>query len=103
MSAKHGVVGLVRTLALEGAEAGIVATAICPGFVRTPLVERQVAAQAQAHALPEDAALRDVILAPHAIKRLLEPEEVADLVAFLLGRRAASGGARSDRPRLDRR
>ncbi|UGS39154.1 SDR family NAD(P)-dependent oxidoreductase [Capillimicrobium parvum] len=85
VSAKHGVVGLVRTLALEGAEAGIVATAICPGFVRTPLVERQLAAQAQAHGLPEDAVLRDVILAPHAIKRLLEPEEVADLVAFLLG------------------
>jgi 3-hydroxybutyrate dehydrogenase len=85
VAAKHGLVGLVRTLALEGADAGIVATAICPGFVRTPLVERQIGAQAQAHGLPEDDVLRDVILAPHAVKRLLEPEEVADLVAFLLG------------------
>jgi 3-hydroxybutyrate dehydrogenase len=85
VSAKHGVVGLVRTLALEGADAGIVATAVCPGFVRTPLVEAQLAAQAQAHGVPEDDVLRDVILAPHAVKRLLEPEEVADLVAFLLG------------------
>jgi 3-hydroxybutyrate dehydrogenase len=85
VSAKHGVLGLVRTLALEGAEQGILATAVCPGFVRTPLVEAQVADQAKAHDVPEDRVLEDVILAPHAVKRLVEPEEVAGVVAFLLG------------------
>ena len=85
MSAKHGVLGLVKTLALEGAEHGITATAICPGFVRTPLVEGQLAAQAEAHGLPEDQVLEEVILAPHALKRLIEPEEIAAAVRFLLG------------------
>jgi 3-hydroxybutyrate dehydrogenase len=85
VSAKHGVLGLVRTLALEGADDGICATAVCPGYVRTPLVERQIADQAKAHGLPEDRVLEEVILAPHAIKRLIEPEEVAEAVAYLLG------------------
>jgi 3-hydroxybutyrate dehydrogenase len=85
VSAKHGVLGLVKTLALEGAEQGILATAVCPGFVRTPLVEAQVADQAAAHGVAEDRVLEDVILAPHAVKRLVEPEEVAGVVAFLLG------------------
>ena len=58
---------------------------MCPGYVRTPLVENQVAAQAEAHGLPEDRVLEEVILAPHAVKRLIEPEEVADVVAFPLG------------------
>jgi 3-hydroxybutyrate dehydrogenase len=74
VAAKHGVLGLVKTLALEGAEAGITATAVCPAFVRTPLAERQV----------EERGL-DAVIEPHAVKRLLEPSEVADLVAFLLG------------------
>jgi 3-hydroxybutyrate dehydrogenase len=85
VSAKHGVLGLIKTLALEGAEHGIAATAVCPGYVRTPLVERQIPDQAKAHAISEEAALNDVILAPHAIKRLIEPEEVANVVAFLAG------------------
>jgi len=85
VSAKHGVLGLVRTLALEGAEHGILATAVCPGFVRTPLVEAQIADQAKAHDMPEERVLEDVIVAPHAVKRLLEPSEVAELVAFLVG------------------
>ena len=85
VSAKHGVLGLVKTLALEGAPAGITATAICPGFVRTPLVEGQLAAQAEAHGLPEDQVLEEVILAPHALKRLIEPDEIAEAVRFLLG------------------
>jgi 3-hydroxybutyrate dehydrogenase len=85
VSAKHGVLGLVKTLALEGAEQGIVASAVCPGFVRTPLVENQIADQAKAHGLSEDEVLEQVILAPHAVKRLIEPDEVADVVAFLLG------------------
>ena len=93
VSAKHGVLGLVKTLALEGADEGITAVAVCPGYVRTPLVERQIADQARAHGLPEDRVLEEVILAPHAIKRLIEPEEVADAVAYLLGPggRAMSG------------
>ena len=74
VAAKHGVLGLVRTLALEGAEAGIAATAVCPAFVRTPLAERQV-----------DERGLDAVLERHAVKRLLEPAEVAGVVAFLLG------------------
>jgi 3-hydroxybutyrate dehydrogenase len=74
VSAKHGVLGLVKTLALEGADAGICATAVCPAFVRTPLAERQVAERGL-----------DAVIERHAVKRLLEPSEVADVVAFLLG------------------
>jgi 3-hydroxybutyrate dehydrogenase len=85
VSAKHGVLGLVKTLALEGADQGITATALCPGFVRTPLVEAQIADQARAHGVPQERVLEDVILAPHAVKRLIEPDEVAGVVAFLLG------------------
>ncbi len=95
VSAKHGVLGLVKTLALEGAPHGVCATAVCPGFVRTPLVEGQIADQARAHGLPEGRVLEDVILAPHAVKRLVEPEEVAGVVAFLLG---PEGGAFSGAP-----
>jgi 3-hydroxybutyrate dehydrogenase len=85
VAAKHGVLGLVKTLALEGADQGILASAVCPGFVRTPLVEKQIPDQAKAHGVSEDEALEQVILAPHAVKRLIEPEEVAGVVAFLLG------------------
>jgi 3-hydroxybutyrate dehydrogenase len=85
VAAKHGLLGLVKVLALEGAEHGITATAVCPAFTRTPLVEAQIADQARAHDLPEERVLEDVILAPHAIKRLIEPEEVAAVVSFLLG------------------
>jgi 3-hydroxybutyrate dehydrogenase len=85
VSAKHGVLGLVKTLALEGASVGISASAVCPAYVRTPLVEAQIVDQARAHGLPEERVLEDVILAPQAVKRLLEPAEVADAVAFLLG------------------
>jgi 3-hydroxybutyrate dehydrogenase len=85
VSAKHGVLGLVKTLALEGAEVGITANAVCPGYVRTPLVERQIADQARAHGLAEDEVLERVILAPHAVKELIEPSEVAEVVALLAG------------------
>ena len=77
--------GLVKTLALEGADKAITATALCPGFVRTPLVEKQIGDQARAHGLPEERVLEDVILQPHAVKRLIEPAEVAGVVSFLLG------------------
>jgi 3-hydroxybutyrate dehydrogenase len=85
VAAKHGVIGLVKVLALEGAEHGITAAALCPAFVRTPLVEAQIADQARLHGLPEDRVVRDVLLAPQAVKRLLEPAEVAGVAAFLLG------------------
>ncbi|MGH2697704.1 MAG: SDR family oxidoreductase [Actinomycetota bacterium] len=85
ISAKHGVMGLVKSLALEGADEGIRVTAVCPAFVRTPLVENQIASQAKAHDMPEERVLEEVILAPHAVKRLIEPEEVANAVSFLLG------------------
>jgi 3-hydroxybutyrate dehydrogenase len=85
VSAKHGVLGLIKTLALEGAQAGITATAVCPGYVRTPLVEKQIADQARVHGLSEDEVLEQVILAPHAVKELIEPSEVAEVVAFLAG------------------
>jgi len=85
VSAKHGVLGLVKTLALEGADHGITATAVCPAYVRTPLVEKQIADQARVHGLPEEEVLEQVILAPHAVKELIEPSEVAEVVAFLAG------------------
>jgi 3-hydroxybutyrate dehydrogenase len=84
ISAKHGLLGLIKTLALEGAEQGVTATAVCPAYVRTPLVEGQIGPQAEAHGLPEDRVLEEVILAPQAVKRLIEPAEIADAVAFLL-------------------
>jgi 3-hydroxybutyrate dehydrogenase len=90
VSAKHGVIGLVKTLALEGAGTGITATALCPGYVRTPLVEAQIAAQAAAHDMPAGRVLHEVILAPHAVKRLVEPAEVAAMAAFLVGPDGAS-------------
>jgi 3-hydroxybutyrate dehydrogenase len=85
VSAKHGLLGLVKTLALEGAERGITATGVCPGYVRTPLVEGQIPSQARAHGISEERALEEIILAPQAIKELIEPSEVAEVVAFLAG------------------
>jgi 3-hydroxybutyrate dehydrogenase len=85
VAAKHGLLGLVKTLALEGAEAGISVSAICPSYVRTALVESQIADQARAHGLTEERVLEDVIFAPQAVKRFIEPEEVAEVAAFLLG------------------
>jgi NAD(P)-dependent dehydrogenase (short-subunit alcohol dehydrogenase family) len=83
ISAKHGVVGLTKVLALEGGPHGIRAVALCPGYVRTPLVEKQIPEQARAHGMDPDDVLREVILSPHAVKDLIEPSEVADAVSFL--------------------
>jgi 3-hydroxybutyrate dehydrogenase len=85
VAAKHGVLGLVKVLALEGAEVGISASALCPGYVRTALVEDQIAEQAATHGISEESVLEDVLLAPQAVKRLLEPSEVAAAAAWLLG------------------
>jgi len=83
ISAKHGLVGLTRTAALEGGEFGITANAICPAYVRTPLVDSQIADQAKANALSPEEVVQKIMLAPAAIKRLIEPREVADFVAYL--------------------
>ena len=83
ISAKHGLVGLTRTAALEGGEFGITANAICPAYVRTPLVDAQIADQAKANKMSEDEVIEKIMLAPAAVKRLLEPREVADFVAYL--------------------
>jgi 3-hydroxybutyrate dehydrogenase len=85
VAAKHGLLGLVKVLALEGAERGISVSALCPGYVRTPIVESQIEAQARATGVAPERVLEDVLLAPQAIKRLLEPDEVAETAAFLLG------------------
>ena len=85
VAAKHGLLGLVKVLALEGAEHGISASAICPGYVRTPIVESQIEAQSQATGVAPERVVEDVLLAPQAVKRMLEPDEVAETAAFLLG------------------
>ena len=89
ISAKHGLNGLTKTVALEAAEKGVTVNAVCPSYVRTPLVEKQIADQARVHGISEDAVIRDIMLAPAAIKRLLEPEEVAAYVTFLCSDAAA--------------
>jgi len=90
VSAKHGLEGLSKVIALEGAAKGVTSNTVCPGYVRTPLVEGQIAAQASSHHIPESEVVDDVLLARTAVKRLVEPEEVADLVAYLCGPTAAS-------------
>jgi 3-hydroxybutyrate dehydrogenase len=84
VAAKHGAVGLVKTLALEGAPHRITTSAVCPGYVRTALLERQITDEAQARGMDEDRVLEEVILAPQAVKRLIEPEEVAGVIGLLL-------------------
>ena len=83
VTAKHGLVGLTRAAALEGGPHGITVNAICPAYVRTPLVQNQISAQARVRGLSEDEVVEKVMLEPAAIKRLIEPEEVAGVAAFL--------------------
>ena len=90
VAAKHGVVGLTKTVALEVAETGITCVAICPGYVRTPLVENQIRDQAKAHNKPEAEVIRDVILAAQPNKRFVEISELSDLVLFLCSPAGAS-------------
>lgn len=85
VSAKHGLEGLSKVVALEAAGRGVTSNTVCPGYVRTPLVEGQIADQARAHDIAETDVLSDVLLARTPLKRLVEPEEVADMVAFLCG------------------
>ena len=90
VTAKHGLEGLSKVIALEGAEHGVTSNCVNPAYVRTPLVEKQVDDQAAAHGISADEVLEQVMLAPVAVKRLVEPDEVAALVAWLCGPGTAS-------------
>jgi len=83
VAAKHGLEGLSKVIALEGGERGVTSNTICPAYVRTPLVEKQIADQARIHGISEQDVVRDVMLTEPAIKRLIEPAEVAELAAYL--------------------
>ena len=90
VTAKHGLEGLSKVIALEGAGKGVTSNCINPGYVRTPLVEKQIADQAAVHGLPEDEVLAKVILTSSPVKRLIEPDEVAAAAAFLCSPASAS-------------
>jgi 3-hydroxybutyrate dehydrogenase len=90
VAAKHGLEGLSKVIALEGAGHGVTSNCVNPAYVRTPLVEGQIADQARAHELTEDQVVEQVMLAPAALKRLIEPAEVADAVAWLCSPAATS-------------
>jgi 3-hydroxybutyrate dehydrogenase len=83
IAAKHGLVGITKTAALEGGEHGITVNAICPAYVRTPLVDNQIADQAKANRMSPEEVIEKIMLAPAAVKRLIEPSEVADFAAYL--------------------
>jgi 3-hydroxybutyrate dehydrogenase len=90
VTAKHGLEGLSKVIALEGAEHGVTSNCVNPAYVRTPLVEGQIAGQAKAHGLSEDQVVGEIMLAPAAVKRLIEPAEVAEAVAWLCSPSATS-------------
>ncbi len=90
VSAKHGLIGLTRVAALEGGPFGITANAICPAYVRTDLVENQIDDQARVHKIPADQVVRDVFLERVAVKRLIEPKEVASLVCYICSEEASA-------------
>lgn len=90
VSAKHGLEGLSKVVALEGASHGVTSNCVNPAYVRTPLVTAQLADQAATHGLSESEVLEKIMLEPVAVKRLIEPDEVAELVALLCGPASAS-------------
>lgn len=90
VAAKHGILGLTKTVALEVAENNITVNAICPGYVDTELVRKQISNTAQVRHISEEAALRDVILKSQATKKFVEVEEIANLVVFLCDKKASS-------------
>ncbi len=83
VAAKHGLEGLSKVIALEGGPRGVTSNTVCPAYVRTPLVEKQIADQARLHGISPERVIADIMLTEPAIKRLIEPAEVADLVAYL--------------------
>ncbi|MEW2547384.1 3-hydroxybutyrate dehydrogenase [Streptomyces sp. NPDC047002] len=89
VAAKHGLEGLSKTAALEGAPHGVTSNCVNPAYVRTPLVERQIADQAAAHGIPPERVVSEIMLADSALKRLLEPAEVAEAVAYLCSPQAS--------------
>jgi 3-hydroxybutyrate dehydrogenase len=89
VSAKHGVLGLTKVVALEVAEHNVTSNAICPAYVRTPLVEKQIQEQAHRHGISPDDVVRKIMTEPAAIRRLLEPEEVAALALYVCSDEAA--------------
>ncbi|WP_216592530.1 SDR family oxidoreductase [Verrucosispora sioxanthis] len=89
VSAKHALEGLSKVVALEGAAHGVTANCINPAYVRTALVESQIADQSTAHGIPESEVIEKIMLARAAVKRLIEPEEVAELMAYLCAPPAA--------------
>jgi 3-hydroxybutyrate dehydrogenase len=90
VTAKHGLEGLSKVIALEGAEHGVTSNCVNPAYVRTPLVEGQIGDQARAHGISEEQVVAEVMLAPAAVKRLIEPAEVAEAVAYLCSPAATS-------------
>ena len=90
IAAKHGLIGLTKTVALEVGGDGVTVNAICPSYVRTPLLESQLADQARTRGLPEQEVIEKVMLEPAAIKSLIDPEEVAALAMFLFSDEARS-------------
>src|SRR6266700_2506173 len=90
VAAKHGLLGLTRVTALEGAEHGVTCNAICPSYVRTALVEKQIADQARVHGISESEVVEKIMVAESAIHRLLEPEEVAQYAAYLCSTAASA-------------
>jgi 3-hydroxybutyrate dehydrogenase len=89
VSAKHGLEGLSKVIALEGGPKGVTSNCICPAYVRTPLVENQIADQARIHRISEDEVIEKIMLTEPAIKRLVEPAEVAELAVFLCASQAS--------------
>ncbi|WP_166355617.1 3-hydroxybutyrate dehydrogenase [Phytoactinopolyspora limicola] len=85
VTAKHGIEGFSKVVALEGGPRGVTSNCISPGYVRTPLVENQIAAQAETHGISTDQVIEEVLLARSPIKRLVEPAEVAAAVAYVCG------------------
>lgn len=85
VAAKHGLEGLSKAVALEGAPHGVTSNCVNPSYVRTPLVDKQIKDQAATHGIPEDEVVEKIMLTESAIKRLVEPEEVGELIAFLAG------------------
>jgi 3-hydroxybutyrate dehydrogenase len=83
VSAKHGLEGLSKVLALEGGGKGVTSNCICPAYVRTPLVEDQIADQARTHNISEDRVIEEIMLTEPSVKRLIEPDEVGELTVFL--------------------